>query len=458
MFSRSLGFRVVVYLVLAQLAAFMIGWVITLGLGMAGVEIFATSWDLLATYRAQKQVTASITLGPDGRPRLVPTPDLRRELERAPSMKIAAFDLDKRPLDGSSPELVALLKDLIGVSPTHTHFVLPGGDTAAPLGLMEPKSTPYGRFHIAVYDQKFRWDDLFHAWESELRWLNVYITVAVLLCGGAAFFAMRRGLLPLRAVADEAKRVDMDTLDRRLTSEFVPTEIVPLVDAMNEALDRLDEGATRQRRFTANAAHELRTPVAILSARLDAPEEKSFKNDIKRDANRIKHIVEQLLATARAGGRSALIDERVEIDAIARTAVDDAALLAIRDRKQIEFIGPSAPVEVRADPMATSAVIGNLIDNALRAEPEGGEIVVRVDDDGTVAVVDHGQGIAESERTLIFEPFWRRSEATPGAGLGLAITKELVERHKGCVWVEATPGGGATFKLSLPLSARAPST
>ena len=64
---------------------------------------------------------------------------------------------------------------------------------------MEPKSTPHGRFHIAVYDQKFRWDDLFHAWESELRWLNVYIAVAVLLCAGAAFFAMRRGLMPLRA-------------------------------------------------------------------------------------------------------------------------------------------------------------------------------------------------------------------------------------------------------------------
>jgi signal transduction histidine kinase len=453
MITRSLGFRVVMYLVLAQLAAFMIGWVITLGLGMAGVELFATSWDALAISRAQKQVSASITLGENGRPRLVPTPDLQRELERAPRMKIAAFDLDKRPLAGSSPELVGVLRDLIGISPTHSHFVLPGDDTAVPLGLMEPKNTPYGRFHIAVYGQKFRWDDLVDAWQQELRWLNVYIAIGVLLCTGAAYFAMRRGLLPLRAVADEAKHVDMDTLDRRLTTKIVPTEVLPLVEAMNEALDRLDVGAARQRRFTANAAHELRTPVAILSARLDAPEEKNFRSDIKRDASRIKHIVEQLLATARAGEQPALIDERVDLAAIARTVVDDAALLAIRDRKQIEFVGPSAPVEVRADFMAIGAVIGNLVDNALRAEPEGGEVVVRVRDDGTVAVIDHGQGILESERSLIFEPFWRRNEKTPGAGLGLAITKEVVERHNGRIWVEATPGGGATFKLSLPPSA-----
>lgn len=455
MIVKSLGRRIVVYLVVAQILAFLLGWIMTLGLGMAGVELFATTWDELAKARAEKQVVASVALGADGSAVLAPTPELQTELERAPKMKIAAFDTDKRPLSGSSPELVAILRGLIGISPTHVHFILPGDESATPLGLMEPKWTPYGRIHIAVYGQKFRWDDLFDALQREFRWLNIYVVMAVSLSTATAWFAMRRGLRPLLAVADEAARVDMDSLDQRLTSTTVPTEIRPLVRAMNEALERLDLGTARQRRFTANAAHELRTPVAVLTARLDAPEEASFKNDLKRDAHRIKYIVEQLLATLRAGEQPALLEERVDLGAVTRAVVDDAALLAIRDNKQIEFIGPPVTVDVRGNGSAIAAVVGNLIDNALRAEPEAGEIVVRVDDAAIVSVADHGPGVPREERDMIFEPFWRKSEATPGAGLGLAIAKDLVEKHRGRIWVEATPGGGATFKVWFPHAAAA---
>ena len=102
-----------------------------------------------------------------------------------------------------------------------------------------------------------------------------------------------------------------------------------------------------------------------------------------------------------------------------------------------------------------ASIISNLIDNALRAEPAGGAVIVRVGSDATVAVIDHGEGIAESDRTLIFEPFWRKTEATPGSGLGLAIAKELVEALGGRIWIEETPGGGATFKLWFSLTASA---
>ena len=96
------------------------------------------------------------------------------------------------------------------------------------------------------------------------------------------------------------------------------------------------------------------------------------------------------------------------------------------------------------------SVITNLVDNALRAEPEGGTVILRVGADAIVEVVDHGAGAAERDRQLVFEPFWRKSEATPGAGLGLAIAKELLDALGGRIWVEDTPGGGATFKLSFP--------
>jgi signal transduction histidine kinase len=447
--AKSLAYRIVVYLVIAQLVAFLLGWIITLGLGMAGVEFFAITWDNLATERALKQVQASISSDENDAIALHPTSELVEELKRAPRMKIAAFDRAKQPLAGSSPELGAMLRDLIGISPTHMHFILPGDDSTTPLGIMEPKWTRYGRFHIAVYGQKFRWDDLLDAWRRELRWLNVYVIVAVSLSAATGWFAMRRGLRPLRAVADEAERIDMDSLDQRLTSGIVPTEITPLVRAMNEALQRLDLGTARQRRFTANAAHELRTPVAVLTARLDAPEEESFKSDLRRDAHRIKHIVEQLLATLRAGEQPALLEQTVDLGAVTRAIVDDAALLAIRAHKQIEFVGPTSRVDVRGNSAAIAAVIGNLVDNALRAERDGGEVVVRVEEEAIVSVADHGAGVPEEERQMIFEPFWRKSEATPGAGLGLAIAKDLVEKHKGRIWVEETPGGGATFRVSF---------
>jgi signal transduction histidine kinase len=86
----------------------------------------------------------------------------------------------------------------------------------------------------------------------------------------------------------------------------------------------------------------------------------------------------------------------------------------------------------------------------LRAEPEDGAVIVQVGDDGVVGVIDHGDGVPESDRENIFEPFWRKSDSTPGTGLGLAIAEELINRLQGRIWVEDTPGGGATFKIALP--------
>ena len=215
------------------------------------------------------------------------------------------------------------------------------------------------------------------------------------------------------------------------------------------ALKRLDADAMRLRRFTANAAHELRTPVAILGARLDAPEEQSFKNDLKRDARRIRNIVEQLLASARLGGAATPLGESIDLVAATQSVVTDAALLAIKNGRQIAVEAPARSVRIYGDRLAIESVIANLVDNALRAEPRGGAVLVRVRAEAVVEVVDHGAGVAPADRTQIFEPFWRKTNATPGSGLGLAIAKELMDRHAGRIWVEETEAGGATFKLSF---------
>lgn len=453
--NPSLVRRVVLYLVLAQFVAFAVAWIVTVGVGLAGVEMFATSLEELASVRAAKQVISSLIFDKDGVVRIEPDDELRAEMRRAPNMKVAAF---RGPLGealpGSSPELAAALAGIIKISPDHTHFVLPGDPTTYRLGLMEPRRTPFGRLHIAVYGLEFRWSDLFHVMEHDMRWLATYVVAAILMSAATARFAVRRGLAPLHTLAEEASRIDMDSLGWRLPSQDVPAEINPFVASMNRALERLDAGATRLRRFTANAAHELRTPVAILSARLDAAEEPTFKLDLKRDARRIRNIVEQLLATAKLGEKREALLLDVDLAAVARGAVADTALLAIRNRRHVAFEAPAGPLIVRADRVALESVVANLIDNALRAEPEDGVVVVRVNDDATVDVVDHGEGVAAPDRELVFEPFWRKTDAKPGIGLGLAIAREIVVAHGGRIWVEETPGGGATFKLSFKKARR----
>ncbi|MBG0808403.1 HAMP domain-containing histidine kinase [Methylosinus sp. H3A] len=103
---------------------------------------------------------------------------------------------------------------------------------------------------------------------------------------------------------------------------------------------------------------------------------------------------------------------------------------------------------------AIEAVIANLVDNALRAEPVGGVVSVVVGADASIAVVDHGAGVEESDRELIFEPFWRKNDLTPGTGLGLAIVQELVGLHGGAISVSTTRGGGAKFEVTFPMTDR----
>ena len=320
---------------------------------------------------------------------------------------------------------------------------------------MEPRWTPFGRLHIAVYRQKFRWDDIFHAILDELQWLAAYVIAAILMSAGAAWFAVRRGLTPLRAVAGEAAHIDMNSLDQRLPSVGVPVEITPLVGAMNDALARLDASALRMRRYTANAAHELRTPLAIMRARLEDTEEPTFKSDLMRDASQLQAIVEQMLIAARLTEHQAALDSEVDLVKTIRRIVSDYLPLVIECDRKIEFEAGASVLELdprivtRGNQRAIECVVANLIDNALRAEPEGGTVLVRVGDDAVVEVIDHGEGVASEDREMIFEPFWRGSETTPGTGLGLAIAKELMDKLQGRIWIDETSGGGATFKLSF---------
>lgn len=448
--GRSLALRVAVYLLAAQLVAVGAGWICALVLGLFGLEDFATSLDEIAYPRTREMIIASTTRDADGALRVAPTQALRAELAHNPKLKYAVFEpIEMQPARGSSPELVTALASLRALHPSWVHFSLDPNPHGRPAGYLQSRETPYGPASIAVHGFAFRWPDIFVSMFYDAKWMSAYFGPAILFSIFTSWFAVRRGLAPLRDIAAEAARIDMDTLEQRLRDAETPAEVRPLVIAFNQALERLDTGAARLRRFTANAAHELRTPVAILTARLDAPKQSSFLVDLQGDAHRIRNIVEQLLATTRLSDRPAHTDEEVDLVASSRRVAADALLLAVQKGRQIEFEAPDSAVLVRGNRAALESVLSNLVDNALRAEPEGGSVIVRVGADARVEVIDHGEGIADADRELIFEPFWRKSEAPPGTGLGLAIARELMTRLGGQVSVGHTQGGGATFKLSF---------
>jgi len=448
--GRSLALRVALYLFAAQFVALVVGWSGALVLGLFELEDFATSLDEVAYPRTREMIIASVARNADGTLRIEPTQALLVELERNPRLKYAAFEpVTLQPLPGSSPELVTALTNIRAIHPSWISFSLEREPQSRPTGYLQSRETPYGRLAIGVHGFAFRWQDIFLSLFYDSKWMSAYFGPVIMISLFTSWFAVRRGLAPLRDLADEAARIDMDSLEQRLPDAEAPSEVRPLVDSVNQALARLDAGAARLRRFTANAAHELRTPVAILTARLDAPKQPSFLIDLQRDAQRIGNIVEQLLATTRLSERPADIAEEVDLAASSRRVAADALLLAIQNGRLIEFVGPDSAVLVRANRSALESVLSNLLDNALRAEPEGGTVIVCVGADATIEVIDHGEGIAEADRELVFEPFWRKSETPPGTGLGLAIAKELMVRLGGRIGVSETRGGGATFKLSF---------
>ncbi|CAJ0854720.1 two-component system, OmpR family, sensor histidine kinase TctE [freshwater sediment metagenome] len=448
----SLAWRIIGYLTAAQILGFVITEMASIALGLAGFSAFeghGSSLEELASVRAIQFVVASLVRDDDGAVRIEPTAELRSESARNPRLRFAAFGAGRQALSGSAPELVPRLSSLIEVSPSHTHFVLQGDPPYYPQGLVEPRRTPFGQLHVAVYGPKFHWYDLYFVLVDNLEGSALLIGATILVSAGAAQFAVRQGLAPLRAIASDAERIDMSLLHQRLPVDGVPAEISPLVEAVNDSLERLAASAARMRRYTANAAHELRTPIAILRASIENLEEVPIKAVLLTDASRLQTILEQMLIATRLNERQATIDQEVDLVKTVREVILGYVHLAIECEKSIEFESTSPVVMTRGNQRAIESVIANLISNALRSEPPKGAVLVRVHDDALVEVVDHGEGITPSDRELIFEPFWRKDEATAGTGLGLAIAKELMEMLSGRIWAKERHGGGATFKVKF---------
>lgn len=270
------------------------------------------------------------------------------------------------------------------------------------------------------------------------------LLAAVLL---ATRFALARGIAPLRRLAETAASVDLRTAQAGIDDRAAPLEVRPLLGAYNASLARIADQAGERQRFLDTAAHEIRTPLTIIRARIEHVAQPDVRVLLQRDARRLSAIVDQLLASARMTAQLDRPRKAVDAVALARELVGDYAPLAHSLGRSVSLIADAAPVWVLAHAPALSAAVANLIDNALRVEPEGGCIDVIVERPGAIKVRDHGPGLDNADMEHVFKPFWRREDSTGGAGLGLSIVAEIMALHEGRVTIEETPGGGATFTL-----------
>lgn len=278
-------------------------------------------------------------------------------------------------------------------------------------------------------------------------WLQ-FPFLAVLL--GVSVVVVRRSLRPLKRISRIAERIDPTKMGVRLPTENVPDEITPLVAAINLAFDRLDEGLTRQREFNANAAHQLRTPLAVLTANIDAMSDRAAASKLRQDVELMSRIVSQLLLVARLDTYPIVGDQTVELNHLATDVASNLAPLAVSCGMQIEVIHSPGDVLVRGTSHSLTAVLSNLIENAISHTPAGTKITVRVTGEPGIEVIDTGLGIPPESREQIFDRFWKGDRHGKGAGLGLAIVSRIMKALHGSISVTDGPEGGAAFKLAFP--------
>ncbi|MBN8747629.1 MAG: HAMP domain-containing histidine kinase [Variovorax sp.] len=290
---------------------------------------------------------------------------------------------------------------------------------------------------------------------NKLKWWTLAFLVLVaptmlvtcLVVVIATPFVIRRGLRGVVATAAQAENVNIDTLATRLPVHGVPLEILSLVEAVNRAFDRLDEGYRRQARFLADAAHELRTPITTLRIQADSLPDTAHKAPLVRATTRLMTLAEQLLDLQRLQ-HSTVPSQQVDLREICERVPADLAPLAVMSGCSIAVEAPQ-PVFLHADAFAIERAVGNLVQNAIEHGGRRAEIQVLVQPPGTIVVNDSGPGIPIVERARVLDPFHRIHPRGRGAGLGLHLVSEVARMHRGRLVVGESPRGGASMLLVL---------
>ncbi len=295
--------------------------------------------------------------------------------------------------------------------------------------------------------------------------VELLVTLAVLgALAALGLWIVRLGLRPLREIEMTAAAITAGDLSRRVENTDERTEVGRVGGALNTMLDRIEASDRRLRRFIADASHELRTPLAAVRAYAELfergaatrPEDlRRSMSGITRESERMSLLVDDLLLLARLDEGRPLERKPVDLAQLVGEAVDAARV--VEPERPIEL--SVEPVTVTGDEARLRQVLDNLFANARSHTPAGTPVAVsleRVDGRARLSVADHGPGLTEEQAARVFERFYRadtsRARASGGVGLGLSIVAAVTEAHGGTAAAEPTPGGGATFVITLPLA------
>jgi two-component system, OmpR family, sensor kinase len=328
-----------------------------------------------------------------------------------------------------------------------------------------PVSPPAGPARVVEAGKSY--DSVEDALEAFTTVLVVGGLLAFLLSVGGAYLLARAALSPVEAVVSSAREMTEGDLSRRLPVSHPKDEIGRLTTTINALLARLEvafarreQALSRQRRFAADASHELRTPLTSISGYAQMLEEWGLRDPqtaregvaaIRQESERMRRLVEGLLALTRGDEGAPLEIEDHDLAVVAEEAAQTAAV----EKMVVEYLPAKQLVNASFDRDRIRQVTSILLDNAVKYTAEGGKVTVRVRETNGWAeleVSDTGVGIPEDQLPLIFERFYRAdpSRTAGGAGLGLSIARQIAEAHGGTIEVESTPGEGSKFTLLLP--------
>jgi len=295
------------------------------------------------------------------------------------------------------------------------------------------------------------------------------LPLLVLLASLLGYWLSGWSLAPVKRIIETTESIGVQNLSRRLEVPKARDELRRLTETLNAMLARIEKSVTRITQFTADASHDLRTPVAVIRATAEITLRRKRTEAGYRDALtkiletsvETSELLENLLMLARADASVAATEMKViDLRKYVRKVKERALLLSADKGLRFTARIPAEPIWVKADDIAIDRLLLILVDNAVKYSPSGGQCEIELSRDARqaeIAVHDNGIGISEIDLPSIFERFVRadrtRSRETPGAGLGLAIARWITEVHGGTITVESQVGVGSVFRVSLPIMA-----
>jgi heavy metal sensor kinase len=320
--------------------------------------------------------------------------------------------------------------------------------------------------HAYIVEMGVPTDDAVHTLHSFRSYLLMFAPLLLVVSAGGGYWLSRRALSPVDALVRTAGQVSGTNLNSRLQKLETGDELQRLSDTLNEMLDRIESAFLRITEFTADASHELRTPVSLIRTEAElalrrprgGSEYRESLHHILLEAERTTALIEQLLSLARAdSGRETLLMQPVDLRDTIRNVVEGWRQVATVRNLQFSASLAARDLFVLGDETALRRLGDILLDNAFKYTPSPGTVHLSLEhkgDSAVIAVEDSGVGVAEEDQGKIFERFYRidksRSRAQGGAGLGLAIAQWIVLQHRGSIAVVSRPGSGAVFRVSLP--------